>query len=559
MNKKRLMRVLALALAMLMLVGTMLTLTSCGGGSKAPDYSWKAEEDAATYFARLLLLEEQYFAQLDAKKRPAPYSARTVFIAATRGYNMTAEGFDASADAPDLKVVDKAGIKAALDRVKPTDDSDIVKYNELYAQLVADDAQALRVVTLMAAENKIEVEAENKFLDKILIGIGWFMKLLTNITGGSYVLGLFIFAIVVEALMIPFGIKQQKNSIKQAKMRPKEMAIRNKYKGRNDQATQQKMAQEIQKMYQEEGFNPMGGCLPLLIQLPIILALYRIVIDPLRYVLGLAQGVSNALTVYCNTAKAAGGLGLNLGTNRGTIEMISQAGDKLDGLQNFAFFSNSTACYEQLKGVDIPNFNVFGINMGQVPTFTSILVLVPILTFVFYFFSMKLTRKFTYQPAMQDAQMGCSNNVMDIGMPLMSVYIAFIVPAAVGIYWIFKSLLTTLKQFILSKTMPLPVFTEEDYKAAERALKGKAKTERKQAGERVTKSGVKVRSLHYIDADDEPLPPTVPDKVEEDKAKSAADAETPAEETAVEEASAEETPAVPNLKADRKDDQKKKK
>ena len=555
MNKKRIMRMLTLTLAMLMLVGTMLTLASCGGGaSKTPDYAWKDGEDSASYFARILLLEETAYAQTDVKKRPA-YSARTLFIAATRGYNMTAEGFkDADVEAGvslrETNGIAKPGIEAALDRVKPTDASQLEKYNELRADLLADDTKIDLVVTKMAAENKIEIDAKNGLIDNILIGIGWFMKLLTNITGGSYVLGLFIFAIVVEALMIPFGIKQQKNSIKQAKMRPKEMAIRNKYKGRNDQATQQKMAQEIQKMYQEEGFNPMGGCLPLLIQLPIILALYRIVIDPLRYVLGMAQGVSAVLTTYCNTAKAAGGLGLNLGTNRGTIEMISQASGKLEGLKDFAFFSNSAECFDKLNGVSIPNFNVFGLNMGQVPTFTSILVLVPILTFVFYFFSMKLTRKFTYQPAMQDAQMGCSNNMMDIGMPLMSVYIAFIVPAAVGIYWIFKSVLTTLKQFILHKAMPLPVFTEEDYKAAERALKGKSKPERKQAGERVTKSGAKVRSLHYIDADDEPLPPAIPDKVEEDKKEEPA----PAEEEPV--TPTEETPAVPNLKADRKDDKK---
>ena len=550
MNKKRMMRVLALTFAMLLLVGTMLTLVSCGGGGvKDPSYAWENGEDAETYFARILLLEESVYAQKDAKSRPA-YTARTIFIAATRGYNMTAEGFDATAEAPDLGVIDQAGIEAALDRVKPTDASQLEKYNELRAVLLTDLGKADIVVSKMAAENKIEIDAKNGLIDNILIGIGWFMKLLTNVTGGNYVLGLFIFAIVVEALMLPFGIKQQKNSIKQAKMRPKEMAIRNKYKGRNDQATQQKMAQEIQKMYQEEGFNPMGGCLPLLIQLPLILALYRIVIDPLRYVLGMAQGVSAALTTYCNTAKAAGGLGLNLGANRGTIEMISQASGKLGGLKDFAFFSNSAECFDKLNGVSIPNFNVFGINMGQVPSFTSILVLVPILTFVFYFFSMKLTRKFTYQPAVQDAQMGCSNNMMDIGMPLMSVYIAFIVPAAVGIYWIFKSVLTTLKQFVLHKAMPLPVFTEEDYKAAERALKGKQKPERKQAGERVTNSGVKVRSLHYIDAEDEPLPPVVPDKVEEDRKEEAVSVEEePATPT-------EETPSVPNLKADRKDDKK---
>ena len=76
---------------------------------------------------------------------------------------------------------------------------------------------------------------------------------------GSYVVALFIFAILIEILMLPFGIKQQKNSIKQAMLRPKEMSIRKKYAGRNDQPTQQKVSQEIQELYQKEGFNPMSG------------------------------------------------------------------------------------------------------------------------------------------------------------------------------------------------------------------------------------------------------------------------------------------------------------
>lgn len=76
-----------------------------------------------------------------------------------------------------------------------------------------------------------------------------------------------------------------------------------------------------------------------------------------------------------------------------------------------------------------------------------------------------------------------------------------------GIYWIFKCVLSTLKQFILHKVMPLPTFTEEDYKQAERELKGKTKNTKPPAGTRVGKSGTPVRSLHHIDDDDEPLPP----------------------------------------------------
>ena len=110
-----------------------------------------------------------------------------------------------------------------------------------------------------------------------------------------------------------------------------------------------------------------------------------------------------------------------------------------------------------------------------------------------------------YQPAMQDPQMGCSNNMMDITMPLMSVYITFITPAAVGIYWIFKCIVGVVKQFILHKLMPLPTFTEEDYKKAEKEMKAKSKGKRETVYVSASE-GTKYRSLHHIDDDDD-LPP----------------------------------------------------
>ena len=87
---------------------------------------------------------------------------------------------------------------------------------------------------------------------------------------------------------------------------------------------------------------------------------------------------------------------------------------------------------------------------------------------------------------------------MDITMPLMSVWMTFIVPAAVGVYWIFKSILGVVKQFIMSKAMPLPTFTEEDYKEAEKEILGK------QQPKKIVKSANagKVRSLHHIDDED---------------------------------------------------------
>lgn len=495
-------KVLALALA---LVAVIALFASCGNRGTVVNSTWTtADTDAVTYFARIL---------------PQSAEAREKFTAASRGYNMSAEGFnDADLPEPDPTGVSLDGARAALDLVKPTDDASKLKFDEYYDALTAEQVE--ETVNRMATA--VDLSAKRGFLASILTGIGQFLRILTKLFGGSYVWALFLFAIVVEILLLPFAIKQQKNAIKQARLRPKEMAIRKKYAGRNDQVTQRKMNEEIQRLYQQEGFNPMGGCLPMLIQLPIILALYQIVIDPLQYVLGKVSTLSAALTTYCSTARAAGGLGLSLTNSRGTIEVLSQLGEgKLDGLRDFAYFSNAGECYTALtENVTIPNFNLFGGNMGLIPDIKhpSLLWLVPVLTFVFYFASMKLTRKLTYQPAVVDQQTGCSNNIMDIMMPLMSVYITFIVPAAVGIYWIFKSIITTGRQFILYKVMPLPVFTEEDYKAAEREMKGKSKPEKKQPGVKTTKSGVQVRSLHHIDDDDEPLPPPVPDPVEkEDK------------------------------------------
>ena len=106
--------------------------------------------------------------------------------------------------------------------------------------------------------------------------LGWIIEISYRFTH-NYAIALFIFALVLQIVLFPLGIKQQKNSVKQASLRPKEMAIRKKYAGRNDKPTQQKLNEEIMELYQRENFNPMGGCLPMLIQFPILMALFMFV------------------------------------------------------------------------------------------------------------------------------------------------------------------------------------------------------------------------------------------------------------------------------------------
>ena len=101
-------------------------------------------------------------------------------------------------------------------------------------------------------------------------------------------------------------------------------------------------------------------------------------------------------------------------------------------------------------------------------------------------------------------------------MPLMSVYFTFIVPAAIGVYWIFKSILGTLKQFILSRVMPLPTFTEEDYKAAEREYAGKPASKEKVRKLDIDAGKGNPNSLFHID-DEDYVPPEDDDRFDTEK------------------------------------------
>ena len=406
MKMKRTLRIFALVLALCLCAAMVFSLSGCKKEEEALNTAMIDDDEGSTvrYFARIIVLDT------DAYER---------FVAASNGYDIEAEGFDDD-NLPEVPegYVHLEAAKEAMKELRPdTSAADKENFDERVEAMTEEDVHAI----VKRAATEVDLEVDNGPIDTILVWIGKFVQIMTKITGGKYVLGLFLFAIVVEILMLPFGIKQQKNTIKQARLRPREMAIRNKYKGRNDQATMQKMQAELQKMYQDEGVNPMAGCLPLLLQLPIIMALYQIVIDPLHYVLNKSAGIANALQTYCTTSRAAGGLGLSLGNKgKGTIELLSKLKDKssLEGLKSFKFFSNGGECYDALTtSADIPDFTLFGdLNMGLIPSFGKpyILLLIPVLTFVIYFFSMKITRKLSYQPAAQDAQMGCSNNVMDI-------------------------------------------------------------------------------------------------------------------------------------------------
>lgn len=308
-----------------------------------------------------------------------------------------------------------------------------------------------------------------------------------NLISPNYVVTLLLFAVFMKLVLFPFGIKQQKNSVKQAKLRPYETVIRKKYAGRNDKVSQQKLNEELMSLYQRENFNPASGCLPMLIQLPILFALYSVITKPIKFLMNLPE-LSTTVADLCKKADITANyeiLQINelMKVSNNTTVLSEKATIGVTKINEFlqqtveanGITQTLLEHFEDLR----QSFTIFNLNLMEQPDIhhPSVLWLIPVLVFLFSFGSMKLTRKFTYQPPQTGADnaTAASLKMMDITMPLMSAWISFMTPAGIGIYWIIQNVLGVVQQFALYKLYPIPVMTDEELKKAEKELKGKIK------------------------------------------------------------------------------------
>ncbi len=361
--------------------------------------------------------------------------------------------------------------------------------------------------------------------DFIYIPFSFLMKLCLDVFH-HYPLALFLFALVIEIILLPIAIKQQKSQIMMAKIKPKEMAIREKYKGRNDRATQQKMTMEIQEMYQANGYNQFAGCLPLLIQLPIIFILFAIVRQPITYASELPSDFveknttvavefykdlketidestfeSDEYTQYI--AKIDGYIGILEGNDPSYKELelsrlVSEGQPMVDDLklignkdyaeynqklQNlYDEFEDKTGLTKYYKdgGEELPDYTIKGINFIDDPELEGgdpWLLIIPLFVFLTSYASTKLTRKLSGAAQQTDAN---GNPVggglfMEVGMPLISAMFSFSFAGAVGVYWIWRTLIGMVKSIVLAKAMPIPAVSEEDLAAARKEMKTKQK------------------------------------------------------------------------------------
>ena len=371
--------------------------------------------------------------------------------------------------------------------------------------------------------------------------LGAMMSFFSDITG-SYILALLFYALIFKIVFIPFAVKQQKNSIKMAALQPKIQLIKAKYKGRNDQKSMQAQQQEIMDLQQKEGYNGCSGCMPMLIQLPIIMLLYAVIQSPISYMASETDVVKDyndnykdaSYTVHEDIESAWGDDiykknedgSLYRDDNGDTVrveittEMIVSKLYKLNAVDKTDKKANEITLISKIynnveidpsweakieecgiKYDSIPNFRLFGTNLAETPNLgePSIIVIIPFLAAAFSWLTMFLSRKMngnTNPAAEGNDQAAKSMMIMDLVMPLMTLFIAFGFSGMLGLYWVIQSILGILQTFIISRAMPIRRLTEEEMREMRRQEKEIEKAARAAAKE------TRHRSLHYIDEDD---------------------------------------------------------
>lgn len=328
-----------------------------------------------------------------------------------------------------------------------------------------------------------------------LLGIlmDWIYSGISNITGGrveSVVLSIVIITIIIYMCLLPLTIKQQKFSKLSQKMQPEMQAIQAKYKNKKDQASMMAMQEETQLLYQKYGISPMGSCVQMLIQMPILFALYRVFYNIPAYLSGVkssftglvdsiqqTSGYQNTLVSLMEKYNVVTSSGLN--ASNAASKLADASGDTLnnfiidilyklpskgwDALMDGKFFDGIQSAVEKTHDA-LLHFNYFlGLNISDTPwyiiksnftdkpdkwlLFVILALLIPVLSYLTQMINIKLMPQATNG----NDQMANQMKMMNLMMPLMSLFICFTVPVGLGIYWICSALVRGIQQFFVNR------------------------------------------------------------------------------------------------------------
>lgn len=249
---------------------------------------------------------------------------------------------------------------------------------------------------------------------------------------------LVLFTIITKALLLPLTIKQQKSMSKMQTIQPKLQELQKKY-----QYDKEKLNQETMKLYQSNQINPMSGCLPLLIQFPLLIALYNIIRNPLSYVIQLGKhGLPTIEEVHAVLT---------------SLGSTVQASDQIGMASEMSRFATELAA--KFPGVNILNidFSFFGLNLAQTPSISNLspLLIIPVLAGLTTFLTSWLSNKMNGQTAAANGE-GTQGTMqmMTYFFPLMTVFFAFSLPAGLGFYWTLSNIIQIVQQYIMHKYFP---------------------------------------------------------------------------------------------------------
>ena len=321
----------------------------------------------------------------------------------------------------------------------------------------------------------------------------WIYSGISNITGGrveSVVLSIVIITIIIYMCLLPLTIKQQKFSKLSQKMQPEMQAIQAKYKNKKDQASMMAMQEETQLLYQKYGISPMGSCVQMLIQMPILFALYRVFYNIPAYLSGVkgsftglvdsiqqTSGYQDTLVSLMEKYNVVTSSGLN--ASNVASKLADASGDTLsnyiidilyklpskgwDALLDGKFFDGIQSVVEKTHDA-LLHFNYFlGLNISDTPwyiiksnftdkpdkwlLFVILALLIPVLSYLTQMLNIKLMPQATNG----NDQMASQMKMMNLMMPLMSLFFCFTVPVGLGIYWICSALVRGIQQFFVNR------------------------------------------------------------------------------------------------------------
>lgn len=299
-----------------------------------------------------------------------------------------------------------------------------------------------------------------------------------------------LFTFIVNALMIPMQVKQQKFAKMSAIMNPELMAIQEKYKKKKDQASQQKMSLETQAVYQKYGVSPASGCLPMLISLPILFALYRVIYNIPAYVpqiydiyekladtlqsagvtveiLGGKDYIKTPTYVVTQAIKSAGTDSKNITYYIDVLSQFNSAGWETlaKNYANYGDIIRQTA--SQAKDI---NF-FLGMNIADTPAIKSISVIIPVLSIITQYISTKVSMAGNQQTQVADNPTAQSMKTMNTVMPFVTGFMCLYFPIGVGIYWIAGNVFRIIQSLCINVYFNKIDMDEEIEKNVEKAKK----------------------------------------------------------------------------------------